>query len=340
MNLNIKVPFSPEQASTIATSVDALYFFLICLTVFFTLLISFLVIFFSIKYRRTASNQTGVPIHGNLLLEIIWSGIPLAIVMFIFVWGARIYYISSTPPANAEEIFVVGKQWMWKIQHPEGHREINTLHVPVNKPIRLTMTSEDIIHSFFIPAFRVKMDVVPGRYTTAWFEATKTGTYHLFCAEYCGTKHSEMIGKVIVMQEEEYAAWLENNSGTDTGKSTGGGSSEPMHVAGAKVFKANRCNTCHQEESQGLGPSLHGLYGSTVEFTDGKTAEADDVYIRESIIKPNAKTKAGYSPMMPTYQGQLSEEQIFQIIAYIKSLEAKEEEKTDVTPLEVTTTIE
>lgn len=312
MNLNIKVPFAPEQASTIAGSIDLLYFFLLCLTFFFTALIYILVVAFAVKFRRTEKNPNGAPIHGNLMLEIIWSVIPLGIVLFIFVWSAKLFYISMTPPANAEEVFVVGKQWMWKIQHPEGKREINTLHVPVNRPIRLTMTSEDIIHSFYVPAFRIKMDVVPGRYTTAWFQATKTGTYHLFCAEYCGTKHSGMIGQVIVLTEEEYAAWLADDIQS--------AAAPAMKVSGAELFKASRCNTCHQETDKGLGPTLNGIFGKEVELQGGGKAKVDEAYLRESIINPHAKIVAGYSPMMPTYQGQLNEEQILEIISYIKSL--------------------
>ncbi|HTL47723.1 MAG TPA: cytochrome c oxidase subunit II [Verrucomicrobiae bacterium] len=306
------VPFSPVQASTLAGQVDLLYLYLIAVSVFFTCVIFATVLFFTLKYKRRSETERPEAIHGNLLLEITWSAIPLAIAMTMFTWGSILYFKGWRAPQNAEEIFVVGKQWMWKIQHPEGRREINELHVPVDHPIRLKMTSEDVIHSFFVPAFRVKMDVVPGRYTSLWFQPTKTGRYHLFCAEYCGTKHSGMIGWVTVMPEEEYQQWLETGTAI-----------APVTVSGKELFQKNRCNTCHHAESGALGPDLAGVFGNPVQLADGRTVTADENYIRESIVKPNAKIVAGYTPMMPTFQGQLGEEEILQIISYLKSLKAE-----------------
>ena len=213
------------------------------------------------------------------------------------------------PPANAMEIFVVGKQWMWKVQHMDGQREINELHVPINRPVKLIMGSEDVLHSYYIPAFRVKADVIPGRYNTLWFQATKPGVYHLFCAEYCGTKHSGMIGSVIAMEPEEYQAWLD-----------GGRSGDSPVAAGEKLFSALACNTCHRTDSQGRGPMLTNLFGKTVELQGGGTVVADDAYLRESIVQPQAKIVDGFLPIMPTFQGLVSEEQLLQLIAYVKSL--------------------
>ena len=308
--MNIRVPFSPPQASTLAPQIDLLYLYLISVTIFFVCVIFSVALFFTVKYKRRHPDQIGVPLHGSLVLELTWTIIPLLIAMSMFLWGSVLFFKSFRPPQNAEEIYVVGKQWMWKIQHPEGRREINELHVPLGHPIRLKMTSEDVIHSFFVPAFRVKMDVVPGRYTSAWFEATQTGSFHLFCAEYCGTKHSGMIGKVVVLQEEDYQEWL----------ASGREPSVPVSISGEELFKKNRCDTCHHDNSGALGPNLAGIYGKEVQLADGRKVTAGDDYIRESILKPGSRIVAGYAPVMPTYQGQLSEEQIFQIIAYIKGL--------------------
>ena len=299
----------PEQASTIAASVDHLYLFLIALTVFFVLFIFGLVVFFAIRYRRRNDDEQPEAIEGNHALEIAWSVIPLIIVMVIFVWGTSLFLEMVRQPADATPIYVVGKQWMWKIQHPDGHSEINQLHVPVGHKFQLVMTSEDVIHSFYIPAFRVKQDVVPGRYSSAWFEATKEGTYHLFCAEYCGTSHSGMRGEVIVMSAAAYEDWL----GGETGSSS-------MADAGEKLYTGMACSTCHSDDSEGRGPSLRGLFERNVILENGKIITPDEAYVRESILEPQAKTVRGFGPIMPTYEGQLSEEQILQIIAYIKTL--------------------
>lgn len=303
-------PILPEQASTLAGEVDALYFFALALSAFFSLLIAVFIFVFFVKYRRRTTAEIGHVIHGSTALEIIWSVIPLAITMVLFAWGAKVFLEIRTPPPDTREYYVTGKQWMWKIQHPEGQREINTLHVPVGQPIKMIMTSEDVIHSFYIPAFRVKQDVLPGRYSQLWFEATKTGTYHLFCAEYCGAEHSRMIGSVTVMEPDEYQAWL-----------AGGNALSPV-AAGGQLFEQYACNTCHEEQGTGRGPSLYGVAGTPVDLAGGRSLVRDDNYLRESILRPASKLVSGYQPLMPTFQGQISEEGVMQLIAYIKSLEA------------------
>lgn len=304
------LPLFPESASNFAGPVDTLYFYLVGVSLFFTVLIFLLIAVFAIKYRRRSETERPRPIHGHLQLELLWTVIPLIIVMTMFGWSAKLYFDMYTPPGRAMEIYVVGQQWMWKIQHPAGQREINELHVPVGRPVKLIMTSQDVIHSFYVPAFRVKRDVVPGRYTTLWFEATKTGEYHLFCAEYCGTEHSRMIGRVVVLDQAGYERWL--RGGMAPGQS--------LAALGETLFQERGCVTCHREESGALGPSLVGLYGRTVTLQDGRTVLADEGYLRESILRPAAKIVAGYPPIMPAYEGQISEEGILQLIAYIRSL--------------------
>ncbi len=302
-------PLFPEQASTYASRVDALYFYLVAVSAFFSVLIAGLLIYFAIKYRRRSETDLPRGIAGSLKLEIYWSAVPLAISLSFFFWGAKLFFSMSRPPNDAIEIYVVGKQWMWKIQHADGQREINELHVPVGRAVRLTMTSEDVIHDFFVPAFRMKRDVLPGRYSTAWFEATKPGRYHLFCAQYCGTKHSAMIGWVEVMEPVAYQNWL-----------SGGAASESLASAGAKLFVQHACHTCHRSDTQARGPNLEGLFGKTVHLQNGQKHIADEQYIRESIVAPNAKVVEGYQPIMPTFQGLISEEGLLQLVAYIKSL--------------------
>jgi cytochrome c oxidase subunit 2 len=302
-------PLFPKQASTLAGPVDALYFFLVAVTAFFSVLIAAGVIGFAIKYRRRHPDEIGHPIHGSLILELTWTLIPLAIAMLIFVWGAGLYFKIITPPANATEVYVVGKRWMWKVQHLGGQREINELHVPVGQAVKLIIGSEDVIHSFYIPEFRVKMDAVPGRSTMLWFEATKPGEYHLFCAEYCGMSHSRMIGKIVVMEEPDFQTWL-----------AGGKPAGTMAEEGEKLFTSLGCSTCHVANGSGRGPKLNDVFGSTVKLQDGSTVTADENYVRESIMTPTAKIVAGYAPLMPTFQGQVSEEQLSQLIAYVKSL--------------------
>ena len=250
-------------------------------------------------------------IHGSLALELLWSFIPLVIAMVMFVWGAKVFFDLYRPPAGAMEIYVVGKQWMWKVQHADGQREINELHVPVGRPVKLIMGSEDVIHSFYIPAFRVKADVIPGRYNTLWFEATKPGRYHLFCAEYCGTKHSGMIGWVMAMEPADYQAWLGGGAAPTT---------SPV-AAGEKLFQDLACNTCHRAGAQARGPLLdRHLTASRSSSQGGGTGHGRRAYLRESIVNPQAKVVAGFQPIMPTFQGQVTEEQLLQLIAYIKSL--------------------
>ena len=299
----------PEMASTFAWQIDLLYIVMVILTVIFTIGILAAIAYFCIKYRRRSDDERPKPIHGSLFLELTWSIIPLIIALGVFVVGADIYFRMYRSPADPIDIYVVGKQWMWKIQHPEGKREINELHVPLGQPVQLTMASEDVIHSFYIPAFRTKKDVVPGRYTTLWFEATKVGEYHLFCAEYCGTQHSTMIGKVTVMEQEDYQQWL-----------SGGVSGETMVQAGERQFKQLGCNTCHKGVSGGRGPTLVGVYGKPVQMDNGENILADESYIRESILNPQAKIVHGFKPIMPTFQGQINEETLVQILTYIQSI--------------------
>lgn len=302
-------PLFPQQASAQAGQVDGLYFFLVAVSAFFSILIATLVVVFAVKYRRRQRDEVGYAIHGSLALELMWTIIPFGIVMVMFVWGAKVFFDLYRPPVDAMEVYVVGKQWMWKVQHMDGQREINELHVPVGRPVKLIMGSEDVLHSYFIPEFRVKADVIPGRYNVLWFTATKPGTYHLFCAEYCGTKHSGMVGSVIAMEPQEFQAWL-----------AGGAASESPVAAGEKLFQDLACNTCHTNQADARGPVLPGLFGHTVQLQNGTTVVADEAYIRESIVNPQAKIVAGFQPIMPTFQGLVSEEQLLQLIAYVRSL--------------------
>jgi cytochrome c oxidase subunit 2 len=267
------------------------------------------VIYFFFKYQRKRPDEVGVPIHGDMRLEIAWIVLPFFLLMAMFGWGAAIYVDYRHTPNDTLDITVIGKQWMWKLQQPDGRREINELHVPVNRNVRLIMASEDVIHDFSVPAFRVKMDVVPGHYNTMWFRPSKAGKYHFFCSQYCGTSHAVMGGWVTVMEQDDYAKWL---SGTT-------GSEDPVAV-GQKLYNDLACATCHQADGKGRGPSYNGMYGSQVKLADGSTVLADDGYIRESILQPNAKLVAGYQPVMPSFQGQVTEDQIAALTAYIKSL--------------------
>jgi cytochrome c oxidase subunit 2 len=303
------LPLFPDQASTMAARVDHLYFYLLAVSVFFSILITLTIIYFAIRYRRRSESELPRGIEGSMKLEIAWTAIPLVIALSFFFWGARLFFAMNRPPDDSLQVYVVGKQWMWKIQHADGQREINELHVPVGRAVQLTLTSEDVIHDFFVPAFRMKKDVLPGRYTTAWFTATRPGRYHLFCSQYCGTKHSAMIGWVDVLEPADFQAWL-----------GGGASSESLASAGAKLFQQHACNTCHRPDSLARGPNLEGLFGSPVRLADGRTVTADETYIRESILTPAAKIVEGYQPIMPTFQGLIDEEGILQLTAYIKSL--------------------
>jgi cytochrome c oxidase subunit 2 len=302
-------PLFPEAASTIAGRVDALYFFLIGLTVFFSVLIAGLIVYCAIKFRRRSPREIGQKMHTHYALEATWTVIPLAITMFLFVWASRVYVEMVRPPDETLNIYVVGKQWMWKFQHLDGQREINELHIPVGRDVKLIATSEDVIHDFFVPAFRVKADVIPGRYVTIWFHATKAGRYRLFCAEYCGTRHSGMTGEVVVMDPPEYQTWL-----------SGGATQQTLSEEGQQLFSDLACITCHRADLKGRGPVLEGVFGSAVTLQSGEKVVADEAYVRESILNPAAKIVAGYQPIMPTFQGQVSEEQLLALVEYVKSL--------------------
>jgi cytochrome c oxidase subunit 2 len=302
-------PLFPEQASSLAPAVDGLYFFLVAITTFFSVGIAAALALFATRYKRRHDDERPPEIHGSLALELTWTLIPFAICMVVFVWGAVVFFAQNRPPDDSMEINVVGKRWMWKLQHMTGQREINELHVPVGRPVKLNLTSEDVIHSFFVPAFRMKKDAVPGRYSVAWFRATKPGSYHLFCAEYCGTEHSRMIGRIVVMEANDYQTWLQ-----------GGPVPVSPVAAGEKLFTQLNCVTCHVAGSQARGPGLAGVAGAKVRLVGGDVVTADESYLRESIVNPAAKIVEGYQPIMPTYQGQVSEDMLLQLIAYIQSL--------------------
>lgn len=300
------IPMLPETASTFAAKVDPMYWALTVFVGIFTVAITAIFIYLGLRYRQ----EPGRPSKHveNMAIELIWSAIPAVIAVGIFAWGAVIYFDYSNIPANTYDVNVVGKQWMWKLQHPNGMREVNQLTVPVNRPVKLTMTSQDVLHNFYVPAFRVKQDVIPARYTTLWFEATKPGTYPLFCAEYCGTEHSMMVGEVHVLPETEFSAWL----GGETGMT-------PVE-AGAALFQQMGCVTCHMSGDASRGPALEGLFGTEIALVGGDKVVMDEEYIRESIINPGAKIAEGYAPLMPNFGNQLSEEDVANLIAYIKSL--------------------
>jgi cytochrome c oxidase subunit 2 len=302
------LPLFPERASALAWQVDGLYFLLVAVSAFFTLAIFLVILIFAVKYRRSAHPHP-VQIEGSLPLELAWTLIPLGICMIFFAWGSLIYFQEARPPQGAMEIYTVGKQWMWKFEHETGQREINQLHIPVGADVRMIMSSQDVIHSFFVPAFRIKQDVLPGRFTETWFHTTKVGTYHLFCSQYCGTEHSGMIGQVIVMEPTAYQAWLANE-----------GSTGNLASNGQQLFQQLGCATCHRSDTQGRGPNLDGLFGKQVMLTDGRTVTADENYLRESILNPGAKVVAGFKPIMPSFQGQVSEESLMALVAYIKTL--------------------
>jgi cytochrome c oxidase subunit 2 len=289
--------------------VDHLLYFLLSVAVFFSVGIFVSIFYFAIRYRRRSEAEIPPEVHGGMALELTWTIIPGLLTMVMFVWGASVFIRMQRPPADALDVYVVGKQWMWKVQHMEGQREINELHVPVGRPIKLIMTSEDVIHSFYVPAFRTKQDVLPGRYTVSWFEPTTPGRYHLFCAEYCGTKHSGMIGWVNVMEPADYQAWL-----------SGGRAMGSLAQRGEKLFRDLACINCHHLNDQGRCPDLVSLFNSSVQLVTGEKVKADEGYLRESILNPNAKIVAGYQPIMPTFQGLVTEEGVVELIEYIKSL--------------------
>ncbi len=307
---NTWVPLFPEQASDFAWQVDYLYFYLILISVAFTIPIVAAVFFFAVKYREKEKFATPEEMHGSIMLETVWSIIPFVISMTIFLGGALVFYNQYRPPADSMEIYVVGKQWMWKFQHGTGQREINELHVPVGRNVKLTMTTEDVLHDVFIPAFRTKADVVPGRYTTLWFNAIKPGKYHLYCAEYCGLNHSGMGGWVYVMPQAEFDNWL-----------AGGGSNQTPVEAGKELFTNKLgCASCHAGGPSQRGAKLEDLFGTDVKLTTGQVVKADEEYIRNSILNPSGQIVEGFQPIMPTFKGQVTEEQLISLVAYIKSL--------------------
>jgi len=304
------MPFLPEQASTIGNQIDWILFTLLALSLLSAVPVVIFIITFVFRYRAGAKVDRANRIHESNKIEFTWSFIPFVLLMILFGWSAVVYYSYAVPPADTLEIYVIGKQWMWQSQHPSGKIEINALHVPKGEPVKLIMTSQDVIHDFFVPAFRIKQDVLPGRYTTLWFEATETGDYHLFCAEYCGTEHSKMIGTVTVMEREAYDNWL-----------GGAMEGESMADAGKRLFQQRACVACHLDDGTGIGPSLVGIVGETVTFADGTSRTVDEEYLQESIRKPQEKIVAGYPESMPTYDTMLTDQEILYLVEYVKSLE-------------------
>ena len=309
-----QLPLFPERASTMAPKIDALFIFLLAVSGLFTLLICALIITFALRYRRKPGRVAATShVHSNLRLELLWTAIPLVIALSAFAWGATLFVDYAIAPEDARTVYVVGKQWMWKVQHPEGRKEINELHIARGYPVRLTLVSDDVIHSFYVPAFRVKQDALPGRYTSLWFEATRTGEFDLFCAEYCGTNHSKMIGKIVVLEPSDFQKWL------------AGQKDETLAQKGRRLFEQFACHSCHSEQSGSRGPNLRGLPGSTVTLQSGRTVTADDAYLRESILNPSVQLVDGYENIMPTYKGQLDEEGVIALIEHIKSLGGEEQ---------------
>jgi cytochrome c oxidase subunit 2 len=303
----------PPQASTTAGEVDALYFVLIAISLFFIAVVFLPIVFFCFKYRRGSKADRSNPSSGNNLVEFGWTTLPMLMGLCLFAWGAIDYFRIERKPDNAIDVQVVGKQWMWKIQHAEGKREINELHIPVDRTVALTLTSQDVIHSFFVPAFRVKQDVVPGKYTSEWFKPTRVGEYHIFCSQYCGTQHAQMIGRVVVMQPQAYALWLKT-----------GEQAESIVRAGERLFHDRGCSGCHSPNSQFHAPLLQGLYRKPVPLADGTMVTADDQYLRDSILQPGKQITAGYANIMPSFSGHLTEEEIMQLIAYVKAIGKQE----------------
>lgn len=298
----------PVAASEAAHRTDLLYFALLGLSGLMMVILMTLIIWFSVRYRRNSKANRHNPPTDAKGVEIAWTVAPIFLFLFLFVWAARDFSALYRPPPDAMPVFVVARQWMWKVQHPNGRREINELHIPSGRPVRLQMTSQDVIHSFSVPAFRVKQDVVPGRYTSLWFEANKEGEYHLFCAEYCGTDHAMMKGRVVVMAPEAYAQWLEQGN-TEVGISR----------RGFALFREHGCTGCHSAVSTVHAPDLTNLLGRTVHFQDGTSRVADETYIHDSIVEPDKRIVAGYGNIMPSFKGQLDEEDIMAIIEYLRA---------------------
>ena len=304
----------PQSASTSAAHYDTLFLALILLIGFVAFAVTLLIVYFSIRYRKDSrADRSHAPVRGRRI-EIVWTVIPLLLFLGTFAWAAYDYAQLYREPPNAMPVFVVAKQWMWKLEHANGRREIDELHVPLGQPVRLVMTSQDVIHSFFVPAFRIKQDVVPGRYTTLWFTPTKTGEFHLFCAEYCGTDHAGMRGRIVVMQPSEFAAWLQTGNTGNTSNTQSG-----MAARGFELYRRYGCSGCHEAQSSVHAPDLHGLLGRTVHLSDGRTLVADEAYVRDAVLLPKKDVVAGYEPIMPSFAGQISEEDLLAIIEYIRS---------------------
>lgn len=302
----------PSQSSTVAGEVDALFYFVLYLSIFFFILVTGGSFYFAWRYKKRGKQEFTPGVAHHTGLEIFWTVVPTILVFIIFVWGFKSYLTMNIPPSDAMEIKVTGQKWFWTFQYEEGATTTNELVVPVNKPVNLLMSSTDVIHSFFVPNFRVKMDVIPNRYTTLWFEATETGTFDLFCTEYCGKGHSDMIGTVKVVSEAEYKNWLASSSG---------GSDLPPAEWGAELYKSKACFTCHTTDgAASVGPTFKGIYGRAEEMTDGTDITVDENYLRESILEPHKKVVAGFQPVMPTYQGVLKNDEIDALIAYMKTL--------------------
>lgn len=302
-------PILPAAASRVALGTDYLYWALIGLSAVMLILIFGPMIYFLFKYRRSRPADRRPLSLPTTPIELTWTIVPTLLMMGLFAWGANQYFLIERPPPDALEINVVGKQWMWKIQHMEGNREINELHVPLGRNVELTLASQDVIHSFYLPSFRIKQDVVPGRYTHEWFQADRLGTYHLFCSEFCGTSHSQMGGSVIVMDPAEYQTWL-----------TKGSPGQTLAQAGAQLFRNLGCSGCHMGSSVVRAPPLEGLFGKPVPLQTREVVLADESYIRDSILFPGKQITAGYADLMPSFRGRLSEEELLELVIYIKSL--------------------
>lgn len=296
------------EASSIAPRIDVLFWYSIGLCSAVALGIFAVMLFYAVRYRHGSSADREGRHKQSLGVEITWTLVPFALFVGMFVWSMFLFVKLHTPPTNAQTIYVVAKQWMWKVQHPGGQREIDTLHVPLNMPVRLVMISQDVIHSFYVPAFRVKQDVLPGSYTQLWFTATKLGRFPFFCSQYCGLDHSRMIGTVEVMRPADFAAWLQQHPGPSS-----------LAARGAEVFRRLGCSGCHGANASVHAPDLDGLFGRKVHLADGTTVIADDRYIRDSILLPHSQVVAGYSPIMPAFTGQISESDLLAVIAYLKS---------------------
>jgi cytochrome c oxidase subunit 2 len=308
------IPFWPDTAAVNAIVVNNLYVAEVGISAVIMATVLAMMLTFCIRYRRGSAASRGDRVQKTWHREIVWTTGTLGAFLVLFVWGAQIYIWLFQAPPGDEEVYVVGKQWMWKIEHPGGQREIDTVHVPVDKTIRLVMASEDVIHSFFVPAFRIKRDVVPGTLETIWFKPNKTGVFKLECTQYCGLQHAHMVGEIDVMTGPDYARWLSEQ-----------GVHESLVEQGEEVFRAHGCSGCHDENSTVHAPSLVGLYGTLVHLQDGSVRLADEAYLKDCILNPRSFIVAGYPPVMPDFSGQLGEDELLKVIAYIKSLGSKRE---------------